>query len=393
MTSGATSGRLSPLRLLQVTAFVSTLDRFLMPPMLIAIAQDLGVPLSQIVQAAGAYFLAYGLMQPAWGMVSDWLGLVRTMRLTLFFAAVSTTAAAFVGTPVALGVARGLTGGFFGAAYPSSLIYIGDTVPTGRRHRHVTDLMVGVALGTALASAGGGAVAQLASWRIAFLVSGVAALALVFALRKLPEPPRTRIHRNAFAPLLRVSRSRSARLVLALAFAEGAVVLGALTVLPPAVEAAGSSASLAGAVTASYGVAVFGFARLVGHLSHTLHPSRLIGLGATSAFVACAVMAIDQSAGFAMGVAVLLALAWTAMHSSLQTWATEVIPDARATVVSMFAGSLFVGSAVAAVLVAGLADAERYGEIFLLAAVTTIPLGLIATFGRARWHGPDEELA
>ena len=55
----------------------------------------------------------------------------------------------------------------------------------------------------------------------------------------------------------------------------------------------------------------------------------------------------------AVVAAVLLGLAWAAMHSSLQTWATEVLPEARATVVSLFAGSLFVGSALAAVVVAG----------------------------------------
>ena len=38
------------------------------------------------MHAAGAYFLAYGLMQPVWGTVSDRLGRVRTMRLTLLLA-------------------------------------------------------------------------------------------------------------------------------------------------------------------------------------------------------------------------------------------------------------------------------------------------------------------
>ena len=52
----------------------------------------------------------------------------------------------------------------------------------------------------------------------------------------------------------------------------------------------------------------------------------------------------------AVGAAILFGLAWTSMHSSLQTWATEVLPEARATVVSLFAGSLFVGSALAAVV-------------------------------------------
>lgn len=393
MSADVTNARISPRRLLQLTAFVSTLDRFAMPPMLIAMSRDLDVPLTQIVQAAGAYFLAYGLMQPAWGMVSDRLGLVRTMRLALMLAAVMTTAAALTGTPLALGLARGLAGACFAAAIPASLIYIGDTVPAQRRQRDVTDLMVGVALGTAVASAGAGVLAQLLSWRIAFVVTGLAALALVVALRHLAEPPRTRVHRHPFAPLAQVARSGPARLVLSLAFVEGAVLLGMLTLLPPAVEAAGAGAATAGAVTAVFGIAVFGFARVVGVLSHRLHTSRLIALGACSALVACSLAALSRSPAMAVIVAVLLGLAWAAMHSSLQTWATEVLPAARSTVVSLFAGSLFIGSAVSALVVAGPAEANRYGEVFAWAAAFMVPLGLLATRGRARWRRPEGEAA
>jgi predicted MFS family arabinose efflux permease len=64
------------------------------------------------------------------------------------------------------------------------------------------------------------------------------------------------------------------------------------------------------------------------------------------------------------------------------------MPDNRATVVSLFAGSLFVGSAVAAVLASGLADAGRYGEIFALAAVVVVPLAVAASWSRARWRVP-----
>ena len=35
------------------------------------------------------------------------------------------------------------------------------------------------------------------------------------------------------------------------------------------------------------------------------------------------------------------------MWTTLQTWATEVVPEARATVISLFAAALFAGSAVA----------------------------------------------
>ena len=81
-------------------------------------------------------------------------------------------------------------------------------------------------------------------------------------------------------------------------------------------------------------------------------------------------------------------VAWTAMHSSIQTWATEVVPKARATMISLFATALFAGSAAAAGAVAGLAEAGAYGTIFLIAAATTVPLGLLATVGRFRWREP-----
>ncbi len=386
------ASRPSPIRLLQLTAFVSTFDRFAMPPMLVAIAYDLGVPLSQVVQAAGAYFLAYGVMQPVWGIVSDSLGRVRTMRLTLLLAGLGTIASAFALTPLSLGLARCLAGGFFGAAYPSSLIYLGDTVPMAGRQSQITRLMVGVAVGTGGASVGAGVLAQLLTWRLAFVITGVAALALLLPLGRLPEPV-TSPRRNALRPLLDVARSRSALLVLSLAFTEGAVLLGVLTLLPAAVEATGATASVAGAVTAVYGVAVLVFAPVVGRLSRHTHPSRLIAAGAVSALAACSVLTVSREPAAAVVVALLLGLAWTAMHSSLQTWATEVAPAARAAVVSLFAGSLFVGSAVAAVAVAGLAEAGRYGEIFLLAGLLTIPLGLVASWGRARWQVARTETA
>lgn len=391
MSPGMSSRRLSPIRLLQLTAFVSTLDRFAMPPLLVAIALDLGVPLSSIVQAAGAYFLAYGLMQPVWGMVSDSLGLVRTLRATLLLASVATIASAFAWTPLTLGLLRGAAGGLFGAAYPSSLIYLGDTVAAADRQRQIALLMVGVALGTAVSSAGAGLMAELYTWRAAFVLTGVAGLALALALGRLAEPPVTRNHRTPLSPLLQVARSRVAVFVLALAFTEGAVLLGVLTLLPAAVEAAGESAAVAGAVTGTYGIAVYVSAHLVGRLSRRHHPSRLIAFGALAACLASGLLTLSRDPVLVVAVALLLGFAWTSMHSSLQTWATEILPASRATVVSLFAGSLFLGSAAWAVAMAGLAEAHRYAAIFAVAALATVPLGVAGAWGRARWRGRAAE--
>jgi MFS family permease len=378
-------------RRLQAVAFVSTLDRFAMPPMLVAMAHGLGAPLSATISAASAYFLAYGLMQPVWGMVSDRIGLVRTMRVALVLAAVSTTAAAFSRSTPALGVSRGLAGACFSAAIPASLIYIGDTVPAARRQSEVTRLMTGVALGTGLASAGAGVLAEFTSWRLVFVLTGLTALLLVVSLHGLPRPPAVRADTGVFAPMVVVIRSGPTRTVLALAFLEGMVLLGVLTLLPAAVEATGAGASVAGTVTAVYGLAVLGFARLVGMVAHRVRAPRLIALGASAAAAGCGLLAVARSPAVAMVAAGLLGLAWVSMHSSLQTWATEVLPGVRATVVSAFAGALFLGSAVAARLAGGFAEAHRYALIFGWATMLAVVLGLFATLGRARWIGSEGE--
>jgi MFS family permease len=376
-------------RQLQVVAFVSTLDRFAMPPMLVAMAHDLGVPLSSIINAASVYFLAYGLMQPVWGMVSDRIGLVKTMRVALALAAVGTLAAAFCGTALSLGIARGLTGACFSAAIPASLIYIGDTVPADRRQPEVTRLMAGVALGTGLASVGAGTLAEFTSWRLVFVLTGLVALVLIVTLGRLVQPPMVRVHAGVFTPLLAVARSGPTRVVLALAFLEGMVLLGVLTLLPAAVEATGASASVAGTVTAVYGLAVLGFARLVGAMARRTRAAWFIALGAGAAAAGCALLTVARAPVVALAAAGLLGLAWVSMHSSLQTWATEVLPGVRATVVSAFAGALFLGSAVSAKLAGGFAEAHRYALIFGWATILAVVLGLFATLGRARWIGPE----
>jgi MFS family permease len=341
-----------------------------------------------VVQTAGLYYLTYGLMQPVWGVVSDRLGRVRTLRVSLLLAAVASGASALSADVVQLGITRALAGAFFAAAVPASLIYVGDTVPGARRQTEITNLMTGVALGTAVASAGAGALAQAASWRYPFLISAACALVLLVLLRRLPEPAHDRPPERLLAPAGRVLRSRSALLVLLIAFVEGGILLGALTLLPAAIESTGIGSTVAGLVTAVYGVAVFGFAHVVGRLSRHWPVWRLIALGAAASTAGCALAAFSQRPAVAAAVAVLTGLGWAAMHSSLQTWATQVLPSARATVVSLFAGSLFAGSAVSSALLAGPAGSGHFGTAFAVLACACVPLGVLASVARARWPAP-----
>jgi predicted MFS family arabinose efflux permease len=377
----------SPPRLLRFTAFVTTLDRFAMPPMFLAIARDIDAPVSAVVGAAGAYFLAYGLMQPVWGLLSARIGPVRLLRLSLLFAASATAATSLASEAVTLTVARALAGAGFSNAYPTALFYAGTTATAEHRHREVTGLMAGVALGTSVATAGGGLVAATLSWRVAFLVTGVAGLVLWLALRRLPELTSPRPDGIA-APLLTVVRTPAAGLLLLLAAVEGAVLLGTLTFLPAAAERGGSSPAVAGGVTAVYGLAVLVFARVVGRAQRRVPPAALIAIGAAFA-TAGGVVAATTARPWAIAVVCLcVGAAWASMHSTLQTWSTVVAPRAGLASVSLFAFALFAGSALATVLGGGLAEDGRFSMIFTSFAVMAVPLGVAAALARARWR-PD----
>src|SRR4028119_2233880 len=155
------------LPLLQFAAFFSSFDRFAVAPMLVTISVALGASLAETTATASLYYLLYGGMQPVWGMLSDRLGRVRVIRLTLFGAAVAGVLSAFAPNLAVLVAARALAGGLFAAVIPASLVYVGDTVRIGSRQEAPADLMAASAMGTALATVLGGLAAYLGGRRLA----------------------------------------------------------------------------------------------------------------------------------------------------------------------------------------------------------------------------------
>jgi predicted MFS family arabinose efflux permease len=371
---------------LQATVFVTTFDRFAMPPVLLAMSRDLDAPLKTVAAAAGAYFLVYGLLQPVWGLVTDRLGIARTIRWAVLGGSVSTVASAMVTDVATLIVARVMAGVFFSAAFPSTLIYIGETVPRVIRQREVSRLMAGVALGTASSTVIAGALAETVGWRWVFVLSGAVGALTVWLVWPLTEVDREPEIRRPWVPVVRVLRNPTAVALLVLVAAEGAALLGAFTFVPAAVETSGIGPAVAAAPAALYGIAVLAASGAVGRLSARVPASRFIAGGAVFGVLGCALMAGWQTPSAALGTCVLLGLCWASLHSSLQTWATEVAPAERSTAVALFAGSLFAGTGACAVLGGRLADDGRFGLLFGMCAVLTALVGGFGSGARRRWE-------
>jgi predicted MFS family arabinose efflux permease len=376
-------------RLLQLAAFFSSFDRFVVAPMLVTIAAALGASLAESTATASLYYLLYGGMQPVWGMLSDRLGRVRVIRLTLFGAAVAGVLSAAAPNLTVLIAARALAGGLFAAVIPASLVYVGDTVGMDSRQKALADLMAASAVGTALATVLGGLAAYLDAWRLAFAAPAFASVALALLLTRLPEP-KGFTSEDKERPLVQVGRVLGqpwAMAVIGIALVEGAVILGCLTFLAPSLESIGFSPAVAGLVVGLYGLAVLGWTRAVKLVANRLGASALILIGAGMLAFGYASSAVGQSLAGVSAAAIFVGGGFAFMHSTLQTWATEVVPEARATVISLFAAALFTGSGVAAIAAAPLAEAGSFRLLFALGALVAIPLGLFAGLARHRYGG------
>ncbi|MGO1173986.1 MAG: MFS transporter [Actinomycetaceae bacterium] len=367
------------LRLLQAAVFLSSFDRMLIAPLVPVVAGDLGVTAGAAAGAATSYFVGYGLMQAVWGRLSDRYGRVRTAQASLILAAVAGGTSALAPTLTVLIVLRALTGAAFAAVVPGSLIYIGDTVPAAERHAPVAGIMRSTAVGMALATVVAGVLGETLGWRVALTLPALLALIVAVSLSRLPEPGAGPRAGGLLAPL----RSRWALLVLGLTFVEGAVVLGLLPLLPTVLQIGGTSVTASGLVTAAYGAVLVVTTGAVQAVGRRLSAPGLMAVGVVCGTVAYLVLEAWPSPVGVLVASALLAGTWAFLHSTMQVWAIEVLPSARAAMISLYATSLFLGSSVGTAA-ASPALTTPGGHPFLVAAAVLALLGVIVVVARRR---------
>ncbi|HWM02374.1 MAG TPA: MFS transporter [Actinophytocola sp.] len=383
--SSVVAGERGKLRLLQASTFTSNVDRFAITPLLVPIGLELQASLAAVATVASGYFLAYGLMQPVWGIVSDRVGRVRVMRVTLVGAAVAGACSVVAPNLLVLGITRVVAGACFAGIIPTTLVYVGDVWPAATRQRPISDILTASATGIALATVGSGLVADLVGWRVVPGLTAAVAAGLAVALRRLPEPDRPPVVGNPLLSLRTVLRSRWGRLVLVIVLVEGAVVLGVLTYLAPAVQWLGRSAAMAGLVAAAFGAGALACSRLVRVLVPRVPRAGMAAIGGLCLVAGWAVPAVSVSVATVAVAGLAVGASWAFLHTTLQTWATEMVPAERASAVALFATSLFLGSALGAAAAAPGAEAGRYGTVFACAAVVAVPVAVAACWGRRRW--------
>jgi predicted MFS family arabinose efflux permease len=375
------------VRLLSVGPFVTMLDRFAVAPILIPIARDFHAPLQQVALIATAYYFVYALAQPVWGFLSDRAGRIRIIRLSLGAVAAGCTLSALAPNLAFLFVARIVAGVAVCAVVPTALVYVADMVPFQRRQSVIADLLAAVAVGTAVGTLAAGVFAHFWTWRLAFALPAVVAAVLTVALRGFPESTMAEAATSPVTQLRRALSRPWARFLVLFAIPEGAMILGFLVYLAPALESTGQNPAVAGLVVAVYGAAVLLGTQIVKRVASRVPGWVPILIGGVMVIAGYLVAALGQQVPEILFAGAMLGGCYAFLHSGLQSWATDVAPEARGTSTALFVTGAFTGAAIGSGVGAGFAQARDYHGLFLAAAAVSLPVVLIAVFARARYAG------
>lgn len=357
--------------------FLVNADNRAIAPMLPAIAVALHVSASSAALLVTAYSIPYGLFQLIYGPVADKIGKIKTILMALSLFALGTVVCGLVDTYSALLVLRIITGMFAAGVIPTTLAQIGDRFPILERPRAIAFFMSLSTSGQALGIVIGGLVAQFFSYRVLFVLIGLAAIpVLVGLLRERDKGSATVVSvmplRARYALLF---RQRRAWLIYSLILSEGFVFFAGFTFLGVyGVSTLHLSYLVIGLLTATYSIGAFVGSRTISAVLQRLGSTRMPVVGAGMMTVGFGLMwGWTNVAALTCGF-VVLGFGFSYCHSTLQTYATDLLPNGRATAMSVFAFSLFLGSGLGPM--AGGQVLDLFGEHAMLGSVT----GAMAAF-------------
>lgn len=355
-------------------------DNYAAAPLLIDIARDLHLQISEAAISVTAYMLCFGLFTIIFGPLGDRYGKTKIINIAAFGTAIFSCSGATAFNLTSLSIYRAINGAFAAGILPVTFALIGESFDDSSRQNAIGKVMGLMMLGGASATAIGGLLAYLGSWRLVYLVYGIAefivALAMAKILKKSPGVISSlslgKVYGQAFA-------NKNLMKVVTTIFLIGYCVFGSFSYSGKFVQVrTGYNILMVGLILTFFGIASVIGGRKAGTLRQKLGNKFLLMAGvlggvslATLSFWYSPVLISVSLFGFG--------LAYIFLQSTLITTAQQHMPHLRGTVMSLASFNMFVGGGIGTFLNGQILDKWGISMIFVSASLIMFIVGFVAT--------------
>jgi predicted MFS family arabinose efflux permease len=368
--------------LLAVAAANSGLAMRIVEPMLPRLAGDFHTAVPATAAVISAFAFAHAGAQYFHGPLGDRFGKLRVVTLLMALSAVAAFGCASATDLDSLIAWRFATGLFSSASMTLGMAYVADVVPSATRQPVLARFVSGTIIGQALGPFVGGALTDLFGWRAAFIALGAVFAIVALVLRagtraEWRSEPRT--PGPIFSPVrhLAILRQPRARAVLLSVFLEMTFFYGAFSLLGAMLKARFDLPyTVIGALLAGFGLGGLIYTTAVRWMLTRLGQR---GCVITGGFIgaACYLAILATPVWPLVAICTIgLGFAFYTMHNTLQTKATEMAPQSRATGMSLFSMAWAGGQAVGAGLMGAGAAAVGFAPMIAGFAIAYALLGI-----------------
>jgi len=371
--------------LMALAAFASGASLRVSDPLLPQVAQDFASSLGAASSIVTAYAVPYGMTQAFAGVIGDRLGKCQAVAAACAASCLLVLLCAVAQSVPQLAFARFVSAPGAAIIVPLGMAYVGDVVPYARRQTVLARFLAGQMCGMIAGQVFGGIIGDHFGWRtvfvaLAFVFAG-ASLALASQFRGNPWTKAIH-HEDAVQPGLIAGYRKLfavpwARFVMLAVFLEAAIFFGGLTYVAADLHTRFAlSFSVVGMVIGGYGVGSVLYAGSVHHLVDRFGERGLVIGGGVIVMLGFLMLAGAPWWENAPLATTLLGFGYYMVHNTLQTNATQMLPQARGTAVAGFSSALFLGQSAGVALAAPIVDRAGAVPVFVLAALLWPALAL-----------------
>ena len=349
-------------------------------PMLPELSQVFHAPISEVSQVISMFAISYGLMQLFYGPVSDRFGKYRVVMLATMFCSVGSLLSALSATLELLVIARIGSALAAAAIIPLSLAWVGDVVHYEQRQETLARVGLGTMLGITAGQFFGGLLTDTLGWRWAFVMMACFFWMVSFLLwrhwKKLDASHHQHhISAGFFKQLFLAGRDAWVKTILSIAVIEGACVFGLLAITATHLHNTyGVSLTIAGSTAALFGLGGMVYMATAKYTIRKFGETGLSRVGASALAVSFLVIAFTPWWPLALPACFGGGFGFAMFHNTMQVHATQMVPTARGTGVTLFAGFLFLGQSLGVLMLANLLT--HFSSSFVIGCASLVALGL-----------------